>query len=352
MKHFLKRVLIQRKKYKGANLLLLTIANDRDLKLASYLETKGLSLKDRDEDGATAFDYAARAGNIELLKKLLEKGVTFTDNALIMAAQGTRRGANPIEVYQFLVDELKMKPTAQSANGENILHILVKKPNQQPIIYYFLAKNVDVNQQDNEGNTVFANVAGTSDLSLLSVLLPKIQNINAVNKKGETALFNAVRSAIPEVVQVLLKNGADAKIVDKAGNNLAYHLVQSYRSVRPGSETTEFTDKVKLLQAAGLDFTAPQKDGSTLFHTAIMKNDINLLKLIADLNVDVNAKNKDGLTALHRAAMIAKDEKVLKYLLSIGAKKDIKTEFDETAFDLASENEFLSKNKVNVSFLQ
>ena len=49
----------------------------------------------------------------------------------------------------------------------------------------------------------------------------------------------------------------------------------------------------------------------------------------------MNAKNKDGLTALHKAAMISKDDAILKYLISIGAKKDIKTEFDESAFDFS-----------------
>ncbi|MNY63465.1 hypothetical protein D3C86_2004300 [compost metagenome] len=77
-----------------------------------------------------------------------------------------------------------------------------------------------------------------------------------------------------------------------------------------------------------------------------------MLKKIADLNIDVNAKNKDGLTALHKAAMIAKNDAVLKYLLSIGAKKDIKTDFDESAYDLAKENETLTKNNVSVEILK
>ena len=93
-----------------------------------------------------------------------------------------------------------------------------------------------------------------------------------------------------------------------------------------------------------MNLTAPQKDGSTLYHFALLKNDLTLLKKLADLKIDVNAKNKDGLTALHKAAMIAKNDAILKYLFSIGAKNDIKTEFDETAFDLAKENETLTQN--------
>jgi uncharacterized protein len=42
----------------------------------------------------------------------------------------------------------------------------------------------------------------------------------------------------------------------------------------------------------------------------------------------------------------------MNYLISIGAKKDIKTEFDETAYALAKENETLTKNNISVEFLK
>jgi len=343
-----------KKKYKdGANLLLLGIAIDRDLTLTNYLITKGLSLKDTDSNGNTAFNYAARGGNITLLKTLIEKGVKYNDNALLIAAQGTRRGANTIEVYKYLADDLKLKPTATSKEGETVLHSLVRKPNQAEIITYFLAKGVDVNKADDEGTTALMNASSGKDVAVIELLLPKVKNINAVNTKGESALTMAVKGGSADVAALLIKNGADVNIKDKDGNNLAYYLIQSYRpQAGTDQKKDDFSDKMKLLQDKGLNFAATQKDGSTLYHVAIAKNDVLLLKKISELKVDVNAKNKESLTALHKAAMLSKDDVILKYLLSVGAKKDITTEFDETAYSLAKENEFLTKSNISVDFLK
>ncbi len=141
----------------------------------------------------------------------------------------------------------------------------------------------------------------------------------------------AIKLGTPEAATLLLNKGADVKVLDKDGNNLGVYLVQSYRPQMGGMgrnpessnapKQDPFAAKTKLLQDKGLNLAAPQKDGNTLYHIAVIKNDMTLLKKIADLNIDINAKNKDGLTALHKAAMISKDDVILKYLVSIGAKK-------------------------------
>ncbi len=360
---FFKAGLDPKKKYKdGINLLLMAIPSDKNLALSSYFATKGMSLKDTDTDGNTAFNYAAKSGNISLLKSLLEKGVKYNDNALIFAAQGSRRDATSLETYKYLVEDLKIKPTATSKSGETVLHLLASKPNQTETINYFLSKGVDANKADNEGNTPLMIAASARDTAALELLLPIVKNSNAQNGKGESALTMSIKLGTPEAATLLLEKGADVKVLDKERNNLGFYLVQSYRPQMGGmgrpaeaSNTPKqdpFAARTKLLQDKGLNLVAPQKDGNTLYHIAIIKNDMTILKKIADLNIDINAKNKDGLTALHKAAMISKDDVILKYLLSIGAKKEIKTDFDESPYALAKENETLTKKNVSIEFLK
>jgi uncharacterized protein len=337
-----------KQKYKnGTNLLLLAVPYDSDLHLTDYLQSRGLSLADADDKGYTAFDYAARNGNIELLQKLKGRGVKSTDNALFIAAEATRRTANTIDIYRYLIDNLKLNPLAINDDQQTILHIVATKPNQAEIINYFISKKVNPQKKDKDGNTAFINSASGKDVKNAQVLLPLVKNVNDSNNKGETALMLAVKSGTPEMIAMLLKNGASINQKDNKGNSLVYYLMQSYHP-----RNKNFDANLELLKDNGVNFGAKQEDGNTIYHLAVVKNDINLMKKISELNVDVNTANNEGITPLQRAAMISKDDAILKYLLSLGAKKDIKTEFGETAYDLAKENKVLTHNKVSVDFLK
>lgn len=348
---FFKAGLDPKKKYKNnATILMLSIPNDKDLSLTNYLVSKGLSLKDVDAEGNTIFDYATRTGNIANLKTLVAKGVKFTTNALLFAAEASRRTANPIEVFQYLVDDLKIKPTTLSKNKESVLHFIAKKENQSAIVTYFLSKGVDVNLADAEGNTALMNASSGRDVALVNLLLEKGAKVNEANAKGETAIFQAVKSGSVEVINALLSKNASLSVSDKDNHDVAYHLVQNFRAPRGGND--DFLDKLNLLKNKGVSLQAAQKDGNTLYHLAVAKNDLNLVKKLEGLSININAKNAEGLTALHKAALVAKDDALLKYIVSLNADKSIKTDFDETAYDIAKENEVLVKNQVNIDFLK
>ncbi|GAA4510254.1 ankyrin repeat domain-containing protein [Sphingobacterium thermophilum] len=331
----------------GATLLMLAIAHDTDFKVTEYLLSKGLSLTDKDAHGRTVADYAARLGNLSLIERLLAKGVDLTDQALFFATQGSRQKQNGLDVFQQLIEKYGLNPKAVNPKGETLLHILVKRPNKE-LINYFLSKDIDITKADHDGNTILMNAAAGRDVQLVETLLSKANTIHAHNEDGETALIKAVASGSAAIVDLLIKKGADTKVVDKKGNNIVYHWFNSYR---PNAKD-DFVEKLNVLKAAGIDITAPQQNGNTLFHLAVDKQDIDLIKKAAELGADINAQDQDGNTPLHKAALIAKDDSLLKTLIALGAKKELKTEFDETAYDLAKENDFLSRNNISVEFLK
>ena len=335
----------------GANFMQMAIGYDTDLALTDYLISKGLKLTDVDANGNTIFDYAARTGNVNILKQLQKRGIKPTNKALIFASEGTRSNANNLEFYKYLVEDLKLKPKTTGDNGENVLHNLVKKQDQKEIVTYFLAKGVDVNQTNKEGNTVLMEAAKGTDVEMVQTVLSKTKDINQRNNNGMSALSFAVNNGSADVVSTLITEKADIQVRDNSGNIITYYLIQSYRPLRP-NQKDEFTEKIAVLEKSGVDFKELQKDGSSLLHIAVAKNDIKLLQKLEKYNIDVNAVNEEIMTPLHKAALIAKDDKILKYLIEHGADVTIKTEFEETAYDLASENEVLQKNGIDIEFLK
>lgn len=332
----------------GANALLLSVAMAKDMTAPDYFIAKGLSVKSKDANGNTALDYAAKSGNRPVMEALLSKGVKFTDNAMIMAAQGSRANTNTLATYQFL-ESKGVNPNAKGVNGENALHYIVRKEKQDDIIAYFLSKGLDSNQATKEGNTVLMNAAASNpDATLVAMFAKDSKNINAKNTKGQSALSLAIQGNTAEIASLLIASGADARVTDVDGNNLAYYLVQSYNA----KKDSEFESKLKLLQSKGVDIKSAQKNGNTLYHLALAKNDLTLLKKAHDLGADVNQKNSEGLTALHKAAMTSKTDEALKYLISVGAKTSDKTDMNETAYELASENEAFQQHKISIDFLK
>lgn len=303
--------------------------------------------------GNGAFNYAAKKGNKTILELLIKKGIPYKNlnkkggNAMLLATQGSRSGYNSLEFFKYL-ESLGINPNITNKDGKTPLHNLARGNKDIATFNYFLNKGVNPNQVDENGNTPLLIAASRNTLDIVQLLSEKTTNINHTNKKGHSALTYAVEYNSEAIVDYLIKNKADIHVKDNKENSLAYYLVKSYHP----KKSEDFNKKMQLLVNNGLKLTQLQADKNNLFHIAIEKNSVDLLQKINTLKLDINAKNSDGLTPLHLAVMQANNTDVINYLLSIGADKSITTDFEETVYDLAKENEVLKNQNININFLK
>ena len=335
------------KNHDGANALLLVAPFLENGALVDYFTSKGLSLKTTDTNGNGIFAYAAKGGNTKFLEWLIKNDVAIDKNTMVLASQGLRRQKNTLETYQFL-ERKGVAVNVIDHDGKNPLHAIAYDIEDLDVFKFFIDHGLDINHKDHNGNSPFMNAAMVNSMEVVTFLSDYVKDVNATNKEGRSALAMAVSRNTVEVVKFLIEKGAEVNGIDAKGNSLAYELLNTYRN----SKNEAFDTKLKVLTKAGLDVSKTQGDGKTLYHLAVEKQNLELLKRLKDFKIDINAKNNDGLTPLHLAAMKAENLDIINYLIAIGADKTLKTDFDETVYDLARENEKLQQNKVDISFLK
>lgn len=337
----------------GANALLLISPFAKNFGILDYFMEKGLPFDSVDEAGNGIFQYAAKGGNIAMLKELIVKGANFKkvskngENALFMAATGTRGSQNGKAVYDYL-EGLELANTLINKDGENLLHLISWGNKDTDLFNHFMDAGLDINLQDNEGNTPFMNASARNSLEIVELLSDSVEDFDLKDGKGRSALTHAVSRNQPEVVKLLLEKGADASAIDKKGNTLAYYLMGNYNAKSPEA----FESKWVLLSKAGVSLADAQHDGNTLLHLAAKDNDMAFLKRLEEFGIDINKKNDEGNTALHLAAMSTGNTEILKYLIEQGADVTLKTDFEETVYDLAKENELLQQQEIPLNFLK
>ncbi len=335
------------KDHHGKNALLVAASRAKDLKLVDYFIGKGLDINSTDEHGNGIFNYAAQGGNIDVLKQLVNRGVstkeneTTDENAIFFASKGR---ASTLAIFEYL-EGLGLNANVTTKEGDTPLHNLAGSVEDTKILDYFVAKGVHPNAVNNKGETALLKATERNTLPVITYFKEKSDNINHANEKGKTALAAALQSNSAEVVSYLLANGANVETLDVKGNNAAFYLFSGRGKPR------DFDAKVAALNKNGFDFKKLQGDGSSIWHLAVSKNNLALLKKVSVFGADINTKDKNGNSPLHYAAMKTENAAILKFLIANGADVKSTTEFGETALDLAMENELLAKNKVNLQFL-
>ena len=242
--------------------------------------------------GDTALMFAARVGDLESARLLLDAGADANDadawgvTAMVMAAH-----AGFADLVELLLDR-GANPNA-AAPGFTALHAAIMR-REAGMVRALLAHGADANAPVKAWTPTRRS---SKDYNFAPALI------------GATPFWLAARFTAPDIMRLLLAHGADAKVV----HHVSYH---NDDPVEPRTQTTN-----ALMAATGMG------GGTAWVQPARHEREPLMLEsvaLAAEQGIEVNAANTDGRTALDAARALQFDS-VVRFLLDRGARPGLTT---------------------------
>jgi ankyrin repeat protein len=252
--------------------------------------------------GLTAFHFAAREGDIETGRVMLDAGVDINqvdaDNtsALVVSILNKR-----YTYAKFLLDR-GADPNLADARGRAALYAAIDMRNED---YSALPNHKETDP--------------LPSLDLIVALLDRGANPNATLLKpmagrsgmdagdttlgaGTTPLMRAARAGDAPAMRALLRKGADPKLTTKDGNDaLQFAAGVGYRDKNTKGLESEALEALKLTLSLGMDINRENNRGETALHGAASRGADSIVRYLVEQSAGLNAKTKQGMTPLDYA---------------------------------------------------
>jgi ankyrin repeat protein len=249
--------------------------------------------------GFTAFLFAAREGDIESAKAMLDSGVDINQTdvdgttALVVSIMNKR-----YTCAKFLLDR-GANPNLADDKGRAALYAAVDMRNED---YSTLP-----NRKDDDP---------MPSLEIVKALLDRGANLNMALTKslpgrsgmdsgdtslgaGTTPLMRAAFSGDATVMRILLAKGADPKLTTKDGTTvLMIAAGVGYRDKFTRGTEAEALECLKIAMAAGLDISQATTRGETALHGAANRGADSIVQFLVDHGAKLDVKSKQGYTPL------------------------------------------------------
>ena len=258
------------------------------------------------ERAASALVTAARAGDVDRVKKALDDGsnVNAPDSAGGRTALHWAAKEGHVAVVQLLLSkgaEVNVKDRA----GKSPLCIAAEN-GKADVLKVLLDAKSDVNMTDRMGGTPLMWAAALGTPETVGLLIEKGANVNVADKNGLTPLLWAASTGDPRSVELLVAKQADVAAADNLTGDTAL-----MRAARNGK-----IESVKVLIGAKASLEARNRQDMTAWLIAAGYGRADKLQALKDAGADVNAKDKRGWNAVDHARNRSDGNRaeVLKYL--------------------------------------
>ncbi len=285
------------------------------------------SIHEKDSEKAVA-DALANLADVDILDK---NGCTTFVNAAIYNRSK--------KVLEELI-EGKAKINATCLDNKNALMFISAQADSSHIpalqiekAKFLLEKGIDINHQDDNGNTALMYaIANQADIKYIRMLLENGASVNTTSQLGETALWTAIRQkSTPDVLKLLIEYGADVNQTDKQGETPLWYLLRTN-----GSDAL-----VKTLLHGGASTDIANAAGDIPLWYIINKGGSEtLVATIIANQKDIDIKNEHGDTPLLYALKNNYPPQFVKMLLNKGANPQIRDREGHNAYDILRNNQY------------
>jgi len=190
----------------------------------------------------------------------------------------------------------------------------------------------DPNIPCDDGSTplLHATLLGLKGKEMISELL-KSGAKQMPRNDGKTPLMIAFENSYDEIFVTLLNHGGDYEQCSSNGQSLLYQ-----------ASAQENPHIVHALLEAGADPGQMTSEGYSPLHNATLKGHLEIMKALVQAGASPTAATVDGgFTPIYIASQ-CNQEKALEYLLSVGAKADIVSQYGFGPIHIAAGNDFVA----------
>ena len=278
------------------------------IKLTGLLIENGLSIDRMDSDGKTILYKEVERENYETIDFLISAGadVDSQDNdGRTVLFDAILKGPSNMEMIDHLISkgaDIDHRDFNERTVIDDLTEaVLITQNNKKPSSKRFL----DLRENENY-------------LPLLKKMLLFKPRINLPRENGRTLIYDLITENNLELIKVLVNAGADINVMDDEQNSPLSYMIDEGLKITKQREKEYFLERLVFLLKFRIDVTTLDKDGKTVFHKAVIADDLEVVEKLLTKKTNLNIKDKQGRTALHHTQWKG-NYKIARLLIAAGA---------------------------------
>lgn len=263
----------------------------------------------KDDEGQTIVHYFAKTGNLSGIEKCIDNQLPLSvadsngktpldiafenissDDSVQIAAALILAGAEEVNTsFSYFQDAVSSRNLSiRFDDGQTPLHFAAIFGHES-IAKYLLENNADTKAQDSSGATPLHEAVRYGNVAIAKLLLDAGANVNAKDNLGKTPVMLAVpKDKVQEIYSLLISYRADLSIKDMYGDTVLHTAAMMNID----------ENVLSMLVGAGAEIDAKNKEGVTPLEIAVLKNNVNTIRLLTANGANIHTSDTNGKSPL------------------------------------------------------